>query len=52
MPAPTQNTMPPPDCDVLRLPDLLDWISRIGESDASVWASYLDYKFADTRVSE
>lgn len=50
MPAPVSDHVLRPDSDVIRIPDLSEWLRRIAESDASVWASYVDYKAADGTV--
>lgn len=52
MPAPVSDHVLRPDSDVNRIPDLSEWIGRIAQSDASIWAAYLDFKDAPDRVQK
>jgi hypothetical protein len=51
MSAPVSHRPFRPDCDVICLPDLSEWLAMIGASDAAVWASFVDYKSLGVRVS-
>ncbi len=44
MPAPVSKPSFRPDSDIFRVPNLSEWLGLIGTSDASVWATYVDFK--------
>lgn len=52
MSAPNARTLIRPDSEALRVPDLSEWLGRIAQSDASIWASYVDYKASAERVQK
>jgi hypothetical protein len=52
MSAPTYRHDSRPDTDVICIPNLTEWLGRIAQSDASIWASYIDYKAVPERVQK
>jgi hypothetical protein len=52
MPVPVVLRPSRPDSDVIRIPDLSEYLSLVGGGDASVWASFLNYKVDAARVQK
>ncbi len=52
MSAPVYPKPQRPDCEVIRIPNLSEWLGLAGTSDASVWAAYVDFKTATTSRAE
>jgi hypothetical protein len=52
MPVPVVLRLSRPDSDVIRIPDLSEYLSLVGGGDAAVWASFVDYKANTARVQK
>ena len=52
MPAPVSFVPSRPDCDVIHVPNLSEFLGLVAASDAAVWASYVDYKTVAAKVQK
>ncbi|WP_157056383.1 hypothetical protein [Pseudorhodobacter aquimaris] len=44
MPAPIQDRPMRPDTEVIRIPNLSDWLSFAALGDSALWANYVDHR--------